>query len=293
MARPASPLIAYSRTQLIYDRKLAVILQRAAREIEQRIRKLKVGVGGEVRAAQLRLVLAEVREVQKALWESGVRSILLEGRNAGATAAEINAETIQRVMYASLPEDVAEALARGIEATARAGIKTDYARIPRALSTRVYKNEALANKTIEQLIRSGLIQGLSAKELAQTVYRYVSPTAPGGASYSSLRLARTEINNAFHQQQILAADRPGVLGVKWNLSGSHPKPDECNDLAQRDNGLGPGVYDKANVPAKPHPQCFCYLTYEMMTPAQFKKSLDSGAFDDILRREIDANLARL
>jgi hypothetical protein len=284
-----NPVTAYSRTQLIYDRELAVMLERAAREIRTRIRTLTIGIGGEVRKAQLNLVLAEIRKTQEQLWQSGVRSVLLDGRQSGARAAEINAETLQRVMYASLPEEVAETLSRGIQATAAEGIATDYARVPRELSARVYTNQALANRTVESTIRSGIIQGLSARELAQNVYKYVSPTAPGGQSYAAMRLARTEINNAFHQQQIAAAKRPGVTGVKWNLSGSHPKPDECNDFASRDSGMGPGVYKPNNVPAKPHPQCFCYLTYVTLTADQFKKGLARGDFDDELTRRIEAN----
>lgn len=288
-----SPLTAYVRTQLIYDRKLAVMLERAARDIRTRIRTLKVGIGGEVRKAQLNLVLAEIRKVQEQLWQKGMRSVLLDGRQAGARAAEINAETLQRVMYASLPDEVAETLSRSIVATAAEGIATEHARIPRELSKRVYENQALANRTVENTIRAGLIEGLSAKELAASVYRYVSPTAPGGQSYAAMRLARTEINNAFHEQQIAAADRPGVTGVKWNLSGSHPKPDLCNDYASRDNGMGPGVYKRGDVPAKPHPECLCYLTYVMVTPAQFKKGLARGDYDDQLSAKIQANLDRL
>jgi hypothetical protein len=77
-----------------------------------------------------------------------------------------------------------------------------------------------------------------------------------------MRLARTELNNAFHLSQIYSFyDRPYILGVKWNLSESHPRPDECNEYAQGDHvGMGSGVFRVQDTPAKPHPNCFCYLT---------------------------------
>jgi hypothetical protein len=126
------------------------------------------------------------------------------------------------------------------------------------------------------------------------VYQYVSPTTPGGESYAAMRLARTEINNAFHERQLAGANRPGVTGVQWNLSGSHRVPDQCNLFAQRDShNKGPGVFPVGKVPDKPHPQCFCFLTYVTMKPAEFKRALEQGDFDDELDRRTRANLRRL
>lgn len=91
-----------------------------------------------------------------------------------------------------------------------------------------------------------------------------------------MRLSRTEINNAFHEQQKRAGDKPWVEGVKWNLSGSHPRPDTCNDYANQSNGLGRGVFKTGDVPDKPHPQCLCYLTYETLSPEAFLDALGTG-----------------
>jgi hypothetical protein len=195
-----------------------------------------------------------------------------------------------RVAYAALPEAAAADLVRSLRASAESGLKSDAARVVRPLSAKVYNNRALHDGKIEQIIRSGLVSNLSAKELADAVYKYVSPTTPGGASYAAMRLARTEVNNAFHERQLLGAKRPGVSAVKWNLSGSHKVPDLCNEYASHgDNGRWP----VREVPEKPHPQCFCYLTYITESPAQFSKKLAAGDYDAEIARRTRENIARL
>jgi hypothetical protein len=269
-------------------------MERAARDIQARILRLPAGVGGQVRAAQLRLVLQQLDQIMVQAWGKGILPTTQAGRKAAAEAAERAAETISDVLYTALPNDVAETVRNGLRLTAQAGIDNDFARVPRQLSARVYHDAALSSGQVEQIIRSGLISGLSAKELAADVYKFVSPTTPGGASYAAMRLARTEINNAFHEQQIKGGQRPGVLAVIWNLSGSHPKPDECNTFAEQDtDNLGAGHYKPGNVPAKPHPNCLCYLTYQTMNNAEFEKALKGGQFDDELDRRTKANLDRL
>lgn len=277
------PLRAYLRVQREFDVELNRALERTARSIQARIARLPRGVGGDVRKAQLRSTLAAIRTTQMEMWNGPVTDNIKRGRKAAMEAAQNAAETLTRVAYASLPDAVAEALTDGLRLSAASGIASDAARIPRELSARVYRDGALSSGRVEALIRQGLIANLSSRELAKTVYRYISPTTPGGASYAASRLARTEINNAFHQRQIKGAERPGVLRVKWNLSGSHPRPDECNTFAARE-------YKPGNVPGKPHPHCFCYLTYVTMSPDDFAAALRNGDFDDDLDRRTKANL---
>jgi hypothetical protein len=269
------------------------VLERAARDIRARIRSLGSGIGADIRRAQLQRVLAEIRNIQQEMWVRGIQPTVVRGRRAAATAAQEAAEAMDAVLYAALPENVAQIVRDGLAAAARQGIETDYARVPRDLSRRVYHDFSLTSGQVEQTIRVGLVSGLSARELATTVYRYISPTTPGGASYAASRLARTEINNAFHEQQKLGAKRPGVTAVRWNLSGSHPKPDECNLFASQDvSGLGAGLYGPEDIPDKPHPQCLCNLTYRTMNSREFREALQRGDFDDELQRRVAANLAR-
>jgi hypothetical protein len=277
----------YIKLQGKTEAELRKILEATAKAIQRRIAGLPVGVGGQVRAAQLRVTLAAINKLLQQMWVGRINPLVARAIKDSLEAAEDAIETLERVAYASLSEPAAEALVRGLRASAASGLKSDAARRARALSTRVYRQRALDDGRVEQIIRQGLISGLSAKELAAEVYKYVSPTAPGGSAYSAMRLARTEINNAFHERQIEGAKRPGVEAVKWNLSGSHKVPDECNLYAAHK------PYPPDSVPEKPHPNCFCYLTYVMMTPASFKKALERGDFDDELDRRTKANLARL
>lgn len=281
------PFREYRRVQRKYDAELARVLESTAKRIRARLNRLPVGIGGDVRRAQLTLVLREIERVLVSMFRGPVLDNIQAGRKAAAEAAESAVETLTAVAYAALPEDVAATLVDGLEATARSGLESDFARVPRALSRRVYRSAALASGAVNARIREGLISGLSARELAQDVYQYISPSTKGGTSYAAMRLARTEINNAFHERQIQAARRPGVKAVKWNLSESHPRPDECNVYAEH------APYEPSEVPDKPHPHCFCYLTYITMSPREFAQALNDGDFDSELDRRTRANIQRL
>lgn len=89
-----------------------------------------------------------------------------------------------------------------------------------------------------------------------------APGRGGSGSMPARRLARTEITRAHGQGTIATARRsPFARGVKWNLSGRHPKADECDANASSDVGLGPGVYPADEVPRYPsHPQDLCTLS---------------------------------
>jgi hypothetical protein len=82
-------------------------------------------------------------------------------------------------------------------------------------------------------------------------------------SFSARRLARTEITRAHGVATIEVAKRtPFALGVKWSLSGRHPKSDPCDENARRDEyRLGPGIYPPEKVPQYPsHAMCLCTLS---------------------------------
>ncbi len=139
-------------------------------------------------------------------------------------------------------------------------------------------------KTVQNIIYTGIKDGKSAKQLAADISgyvvkdvdgRWVSPyqyyrsrfgykvnkvpkgIPAGSMQYNAVRIARTEINNTWREATLRATkDQPWVTGYTWNLSGSHPATDICDDLA---NG---SPYTRGNVPMTPHPHCMCYLTTE-------------------------------
>jgi len=74
-------------------------------------------------------------------------------------------------------------------------------------------------------------------------------------------IARTEAANAYHKAQIkMTEDDEDLIGYRWKLSKSHPKPDICDFFANINYGYGKGVHPKDKVPRqKAHPNCMCYL----------------------------------
>lgn len=83
--------------------------------------------------------------------------------------------------------------------------------------------------------------------------------------YNAMRVARTEINNAWKGSYKEKMDQLDfVENVKWNLSRSHKEPCNCETYASQDlYGLGPGVYPKNAVPhngLSAHPNCLCNIT---------------------------------
>lgn len=141
-----------------------------------------------------------------------------------------------------------------------------------ALSERVYRNGQVASGRIDRLVANGILRGASAREIARDVASLINPNTPGGVSYAAMRLGRTELNNAFHASSAATySANPFVGRVEWSLSTSHPRADSCDDLV--------GRYRPDEVPDKPHPQCFCYITPVPMSNAELKRRFKSGEFD--------------
>lgn len=290
MAIP-EPLRRYLKLQRQFDARIMKILEEAAKDIERRLARIDFTRFSEsVRANQLKLALAAIRREQLEMFLS-IGDEIRAGQLAAAISAEADLERLARVAFSSLPARTANEFIDSLMFTAEAGIKNLYARTPRELSERLYRNGRWSTDHIETLIRNALARGASARELAKDVYKFVSPTAPGGASYVSMRLARTEINNAFHNQQIDGFSGPWIESVRWNLSGSHKRPDECDRYAKTDQyKLGPGRFPPGKVPGKPHPQCLCFLTAETKSPEEFAADVRAGRYDDELRKRYQANL---
>jgi hypothetical protein len=151
------------------------------------------------------------------------------------------------------------------------------------LSDKVYRNKALSQGYVDRAINNGLLLGKSAAEIAKDVIGYIDPNVRGGASYAAMRLGRSEVLNAYHTTAINRYKaNPWVEKVKWNLSGSHPRPDECNEYADSvhiKNGKA-GEFFPEDIPAKPHPNCLCYIEPVVMDLDTFAKNFKSGKFDD-------------
>lgn len=120
---------------------------------------------------------------------------------------------------------------------------------------------------------------LDNKNLASNLIdNYVKKTL----HYNAMRVARTEINNAWKGSYKEKMDQLDfVENVKWNLSRSHKEPCNCETYASQDlYGLGPGIYPKNAVPhngLSAHPNCLCNITMilspvEKWIESEYRKS---------------------
>lgn len=279
-----TPLSDYLRVQLAADSELRRVLELAARRSSSTVKGLDLGegtnFGDRVRIAQFQQVTADIAKIQNELWQQGVGPIITRNYPKAQNAADRSFSAIEKDLLKSTGDKrAAQQLINQARRTVSQGLSLDRVRRVRDLSPSVYKNADLASGRVQRTIRAGIIRGLSAEELAKEVSRYISPRVKGGVAYAALRLARTELNNAFHESQKLKAqDAPWVKGLKWNRSGSHPKRDACDDLAEaNDYGLGKGIYPADRVPDKPHPQCLCYTTYETVSESEMLSLLPNNA----------------
>lgn len=258
------PLIRYLTVQARLDRELAAVLREAAGDTFRRLLRAR----NLVQVAQLLELTRDIRALQLRMWVEGIAPAIAERLPDVEKAADRAARALDAYAAGILGERRARALRGTLTGQLERGLRIDASRVPQRLSELVYRNAALTSGRIERIIRSAIVRGQSAREMAEQVRSSIDPAVRGGVAHAAMRLGRTELNNAFHERQKLNADRDWVTGAKWNLSKSHPKPDACDLLAAHDEGLGRGVWAKGTIPDKPHPQCMCYVTYELMAPDQ-------------------------
>lgn len=274
------------------DAVISNLLIDAATDAALRILALagKDGVGAAVRRAQYTQVRSELLKTAEGLYQ-GAGATLVQSAAAAGQAAAAAATQMDQILFAEFGQDLPPGLAAAHVAQAQNTIDQYIARtannIP--LSQQVYKTKALSSGLIDQQINRSILLGESWKEMADRVKDSILPNVRGGVAYAAKRLGRTEINNAFHTAQINAhMDEPWVNGYKWNLSGSHPKADTCDEYANEEHYRGgePGVYQKGETPNKPHPQCLCYITATTVDEDEFVNGFLNGHYDKYLDEKV-------
>lgn len=264
---------------------MAMVLKDAAAEAEKMIafNLQRMTISGTVTAAQLKAAIAGIGPLSTELW-NGVGKITQAGMYEAAQLAADQA--IDRDFALGMPGYGIVQYAEQIHYEARQAVEDLISRRTNGfkLADRIYANGRVGVKQAAKVVERNLVLQKSARDIAKEVRKFYDPSVPGGQSYAAMRLGRTEINNAHHETSLRQSkDRPWVEGFKWNLSGSHPRHDICNDFAERDHsGLGAGVFSKRDVPSKPHPQCLCYVTHLMPDSDDFINSLVDGQYDDWL-----------
>jgi hypothetical protein len=139
------------------------------------------------------------------------------------------------------------------------------------LSDRVWRISQRARNALKVIVEDGVVRGLDARKMARRVQQYLQPgvwtalkeetrkrlDVPKDVSMEAMRLAVTEMHNAFHEGTRMAWSAvPGIQGYYWRLSNWHPITDICDDYASYN---GDGFWPKDQVPIKPHPWCRCYI----------------------------------
>lgn len=257
-------LVTLAREQLTVDREIAAILRDAAIAGERLfLSRTSDNISSRVFRAQVTAAVLELRREQARMWGD----ITGTTRRAIARASRAAAEqgiAMDQMLEVALPTSAIPIYRQYLEHAARVGIDSVLSKRENniALSARVYRTRVLAQGQVDREIFRLLALGRPQREIAAAVRKFIRPDVPGGVSYAAQRLGRTEVQNAFHAtQRAYAVNNPYVRAMKWELSGSHPKPDECDQYASEDGyRMGSGVFPVDNVPDKPHPQCLCFLT---------------------------------
>ncbi len=150
------------------------------------------------------------------------------------------------------------------------------------LSSKVWNQSDNYVQELEYAISSAIEKGMSAVTLSKRISKYLndfpslkadykerygSAVDCADCEYRSIRLARSEINMAYKTaEQTRWNQFDFVLGYEIKLSGSHPKPDICDDLA--------GKYPKDFKFTGWHPNCLCYCVPIIMSEDDYWRMRD-------------------
>lgn len=289
LPEPQQWLTAYARVQKLADADLIRILKIADKDIRRMLRRF--GVRGSIPLSQAvrqdqlsavrRALLAEQAQVFRQMGDMVRKRRLEAAARAVQLGSAVNDVLFRAVGARSLADRLEKSMMKGLERTTEVAVaRMTQSQIP--LSERIYRTNVWMNGRLNDGINSALLRGLSATEFAAEAQDWFDPNTPGGVRYASMRLARTEINNAFHAVAVNNADEaPWIDFMKWHLSRSHPRLDLCDEYAHG-GSRGGGVYLVREVPRKPHPHCFCYVTPVVPDEDEFLDRLVGGEFDDYL-----------
>lgn len=289
-------LVRFLGVQSEADAKLNQALKDALDSISAALRGLegKPGVGAATRRTQLLGNQGVITRVLNILYnKAGV--IIRSGQSDAAGAATLAELKESRKILWVIEKDADKraVLERSLEQSSRRNVQTMMTRIlnpEQPLSKRIYNSKALVRGQVSRAVNTHLAKGSSAEELSRDVRQFFDPKVAGGVNAAARRLARTEINNAFHAQSIAdMQDRPWVNNIRWNLSKSHPAKqayDKCDEYARI------GLFPPENVPPKPHPNCLCFVVPEMPDIETAMNEYLAGNYNSWIADNMDDDLRR-
>lgn len=289
MPEPQEWPTAYAKVQRMADRDIILMLRRAYRDINRQLALLdgRQGIGAAVRREQLLAIQKNILRMQAEIFRKTGDVVRARRAEAAARAIQlgnaIDLALLERAGATGQARALREAITRGLDETVRLAIlRMEQSQF--SLAERIYRTQVWMDGRIQNLINSAISRGLSAREFAAEARNWFRPDTPGGTRYASMRLARSELNNVFHAVSVNQADeKPWINTMKWHLSRSHPKADICDAYAHGGRD-GNGIYLVRDVPRKPHPQCFCFVTPQAPDEDEFLDNLVAGNYDSYLDR---------
>lgn len=283
---PGDWLRANAQELAVTDRQVLALLRATRKRVEAILADLPQGKQ-EVRRAQLENTRARLLAEQAELFERMGDVVAARRARAASRSARLSAAADAALLSLVGKGEQAQYLydraldvsQRSIDAALQ---RMKFSALP--LSRRIYNTNVWMAGRLGKLINETLASGINAREFARRARDWFNPNTPGGVRYAAMRLARTEINNAFHSMSAQKyAETPWITEVEWNLSKSHPKPDECDEYAKQ------SPYKSDETPARPHPQCMCYITPKSIDEDEFVENFLKGDYDEYLDRELEKN----
>lgn len=271
-----TPIVEYLKVETYSTKKIKKLLSDAAKEVAKDILKAVADEKTPMTVAQLAALREAILSYLAELFGTDIAAEIDLGQMMAVKSAEEMMRSYEEKLLKSIGVSDADIRSYFKSEAIRAsrGVRSFMDRATSSytpLSQSVYNTTTKVGKALDNAINQALLQGDTARDFAARIKGFIDPGTPGGASYAAMRLARTEINNAFHAGSVDRYARSGMVKrVIWLNSLSHPEGDECDDLARRK------YFPIDKVPKKPHPQCLCYIVPDMMSPEEFMASLLSG-----------------
>lgn len=270
------------------DRATLTLLQETYRAVTAELKKLPdtegAAAGGLIQRAQMERVRKALIDEQAKLFDRLGDKVAARRVRSASRAAKLSAASEAVLLKLVGKGADGKKLYEGADITAQRTVETILARqglskVP--LSERIYNTKSWMNGRLDRLIAATMANGLNAKRFAKVARDWFAPNVPGGTRYAAMRLARTEINNAFHATTLdYAQSKPWVDKMDWHLSKSHPTPDKCNEIAAE------SPYPVTEVPRKPHPQCMCYIVEAEVNEDDWIDRFVAGEFDQYLDQQL-------
>jgi hypothetical protein len=200
------------------------------------------------------------RVLSRRLWRD-TEGIILGGMRASFVLADRHVAdlTVQAIAARTDMDRLPDVLESELgQVLTRARAHAAQARHGHTLSRRVWLNERGTVRRVQAEVDRAVRAGESPAKLARRVRQHIQPNVPGGVSYAAMRLARTELLSAWDARERQALKTAGIYtGAEWMLSPTHASKPSSPDVCDRLRDGGP--YTWAQLPARPHPHCMCYL----------------------------------